>query len=181
MWAATAWPGTEHLELRERPDSIEVDGLVIAHVDGEALRLAYRIRCDPDWTARRLEIGRHGLGAPLVFQSDGHGRWIDGAGTELPELAGCVDVDITVTPFTNTLPIRRLVWEPGQARDLSMAYLVVPEMTWRPSHQRYTCLERDADGAVFRYESGSFRRDLRVDEDGLVIDYPGFWRRIETG
>ena len=54
MWSASSWPGIEHLELREGTDGIEVDSLVIAHVDGEALRLAYRLRCDPDWTTRRL-------------------------------------------------------------------------------------------------------------------------------
>lgn len=181
LWTATAYPGVEHLELNHRPDAIEVDGLVVAYVDGEALRLAYRLRCDPDWTTRRLEVARHGAGAGLVFESDGAGRWTDGAGVDLPALAGCVDVDLTVTPFTNTLPIRRLSWRAGQARDLSMVYVEVPEMTWRLSRQRYTCLEWGGDGGAFRYESGSFRRDLRVDRDGLVIDYPGLWRRVETG
>ena len=92
-------------------------------------------------------------------------------------------MDITVTPFTNTLPIRRLSWDTGEVRDRLMVYVLVPEMTHQPATQRYTCLERDpaAEGAaVFRYESGDFRRDLRIDPDGLVIDYPGFWRRVET-
>lgn len=180
MWSATAWPGIEHLEIRDRTGGIEVDSLVVAHVDGVALRLAYRLHCDPDWTTRRLEVVRHRDGPTLVFHSDGHGRWVDGAGIELPELDGCVDVDITVTPFTNTLPIRRLSWEPGQARDLLMTYVLVPEMTHQLARQRYTCLERDTAGSLFRYESGSFRRDLRVDPDGLVIDYPGFWQRVEA-
>ena len=83
----------------------------------------------------------------LVFEFDGAGHWADGSGAELPDLAGCVDVDIAVTPFTNTLPIRRLPWQPGRARDLLMVYLAV-------------------------------RRDLKVDAEGLVIDYPGFWRRV---
>jgi hypothetical protein len=180
MWSATSWPGTEHVEILERAGAIEIDGQVVAHVDGEAIRLGYRIRCDPDWTTRRLEIVRHGATRPLLFESDGQGRWTDGAGTGLPELAGCVDVDLTVTPFTNTLPIRRLGWRPGQARDLRMVYVLVPEMTARPADQRYTCLEAGPDGSVFRYESGSFRRDLRIDPDGLVVDYPGYWRRVET-
>jgi hypothetical protein len=180
MWAATAWPGLEHLEIRERPDAIEVDGLVVAHVDGEALRLAYRIECDTGWTTRRLEVTRRGAEASLAFESDGHGRWTDGAGSELPDLAGCIDVDIAVTPFTNALPVRRLPWHPGQARDLLMVYVAVPEMTFRLANQRYTCLESDQAGSVFGYESGSFRRDLRMDQDGLVTDYPGFWRRVET-
>ncbi len=180
MWAATAWPGVEHLEIRETADGVAIDGLVVAHVDGEPVRLHYSIRCDADWVTRRLEVRRLRDGPGLLFESDGMGGWTDGSGAELPELAGCIDVDITVTPFTNTLPIRRLGWRAGQARDLLMVYVLVPEMTIQPARQRYTCLERGADGSVFRYESGTFRRDLRIDPDGLVMDYPGFWRRIAT-
>ena len=179
MWSATSWPGTEHLEIRETPETIEIDGLVVAHVDGEPLRLAYAIRCDPDWTTRRLSVARHGHPPALVFRSDRAGHWTDGAGADLPELTGCVDVDIAVTPFTNTLPIRRFGWDSGQSRDLAMVYVAVPEMTWRLARQRYTCLEMRVAGATFRYESGSFSRDLLVDGDGLVIDYPGFWRRVD--
>jgi hypothetical protein len=51
-------------------------------------------------------------------------------------------------------------------------------MTWRLARQRYTCLEASSSGAIFRYESDSFRRDLQIDADGLVLDYPGFWRRV---
>ena len=50
------------------------------------------------------------------------------------------------------------------------------------SRQRYTCLERDADGGLYRYEDrGTFRgftADLPVDADGLVLDYPGIFRRL---
>ena len=178
MWSAVAWPGLEHLVIREGPGGVEVDGLVVAHVDGQSLRLSYRLRCDPDWTTRRLEVVRHGDWPALVFESIGAGRWTNGEGTELPELACCVDVDIAVTPFTNTLPVRRLPWQPGQARDLLMAYVAVPEMTFRLARQRYTCLESGPARSRFRYASGSFQRDLQIDPDGLVVDYPGFWQRV---
>ena len=45
----------------------------------------------------------------------------------------------------------------------------------RPAAQRYTCL----GGERYRYE-GLFRHfstGLEVDPDGLVIDYPGYFRR----
>jgi len=51
MWSALAWPGTEHVAIREGPEAIEVDGLVVADVDSGPFRLRYRI--DPDyWDAR---------------------------------------------------------------------------------------------------------------------------------
>jgi hypothetical protein len=177
VWAALAWPGTEHLVVRTGPDGVEADGLVIA-LDGSPIRLRYRIRCDPDWTVREVVVEETGSRTRMTFRSDGAGHWTDGSGTVVEALAGCIDVDIAATPFTNTLPIRRLRLQPGDSRDLRMVYLTVPELTVRAADQRYTCLDATDAGATYRYESGSFRADIRVDPDGLVVDYPGLWRRL---
>ena len=49
-----------------------------------------------------------------------------------------------------------------------------------PVRQRYTCLEARPDGGLYRYEgfSTGFVADLPVDADGLVLDYPGVFRRV---
>ena len=53
-----------------------------------------------------------------------------------------------------------------------------PRWRFGPAEQRYTCLERGETGGRYRYESGDFSVDLPVDADGLVVDYPGYWRRV---
>ena len=177
IWQGTTFPSLEHCRIDVGADAITVDGMVVA-LDGAPIRLRYRIACDPSWTVRRLDVTEFESGAELAFESDGAGHWTDGAGRSLPALDGCVDVDLTATPFTNTLPIRRLELQPGDARDLRMVYVLLPEMAVQPSEQRYTCLERGTSGGRYRYESGDFSVDLPVDADGLVVDYPGYWRRI---
>jgi hypothetical protein len=177
IWEATTFPGLEHVRVRTDDDGIDVDGMVLA-LDERPIRLQYRIRCDPDWTVRRLEIDELDSASRLTFLSDGAGHWTDAAGLPFEAFDGCIDVDLTATPFTNTLPIRRLDLQPGDGRDLQIVYVLVPEMTVRAAEQRYTCLERSEAGGLYRYESGSFRADLPVDGDGLVIDYPGLWRRV---
>jgi hypothetical protein len=56
----------------------------------------------------------------------------------------------------------------------------VPELSFRPTRQRYTCLELTPEGGRYRYEGldTGFSREIIVDADGLVIDYPGIWRRV---
>jgi hypothetical protein len=177
MWQSIPFPGTEHFVIRVGAAAIEAEGFVVS-LDSRPIRLHYRIRCDPDWTARELDITEASSGLDLGFRSDGQGRWTDREGRHLPDLDGCVDVDVAATPLTNTLPIRRLTWDVGQVRELRMVYFLVPELTIECAGQRYTCLTQDGDGATFRYESGGFTADIRVDRDGFVIDYPGIWRRI---
>lgn len=177
MWQGTSFSSLEHCRVEIGEVEIIVDGMVVA-LDGRPIRLHYRVTCDPAWTVRRLAVKELDSGTELAFESDGAGHWTDGTGRLLPALDGCVDVDLTPTPFTNTLPIRRLELQPGESRDLRMVYVLLPEMAIQPAEQRYTCIERGSSGGRYRYESGDFSVDLPVDVDGLVLDYPGYWRRV---
>ena len=82
----------------------------------------------------------------LVALGGGHARelaelaevW---SGTERPpEYSDCVDVDLSFTPATNTLPIRRLGLDIGEEAEIHVAWLVWPELTVQPVLQRYTRL-----------------------------------------
>jgi hypothetical protein len=98
----------------------------------------------------------------------------------VPELGGCIDVDISVTPFTNTLPIRRLGLAPTESAELLVAYFEGTELQAWPEPQQYTCLEKSYGGGLYRFLSldGGFTTDLLVDADGLVLDYPGLFKRV---
>ena len=85
------------------------------------------------------------------------------------------------SPFTNTLPIRRLPAPAlGAPVALAVAYVTLPELTVRPADQEYTLLERQPDGARWRFRSldSDFTAELSVDQAGLVRDYPGIARRL---
>ncbi len=181
IWAAWTTPGLEHLHLLQRKQGWTANGLIILAQDDVPQRIQYQVRCDARFCTRRVDIRLlQGKQAALALRTDGKGTWTDGGGTVLPDLQGCLDVDISATPFTNTLAIRRLSLKPGQSADLTVVYVAVPDLHVAPVEQRYTCVQTDAGGGVYTYE-GLFRNvcaDLPVDEDGLVIDYPKTFRRV---
>jgi hypothetical protein len=114
----------------------------------------------------------------LHLETDGQGHWRDGEARPLPELDGCLDIDIWPTPFTNTFPIRRQPLAIGERRAFRMAWVAAPALTVRPMRQGYTRL------AERRYlyenlEGSEFRAEIAVDEDGVVLDYEGVFRRID--
>jgi uncharacterized protein len=119
----------------------------------------------------------------IELLADGEGRWNGRGGEPVPELDGCIDVDISATPFTNTLPIRRLGLESGESEELMITYVRVPELLVGPERQRYGCLETQTDGGLYRFEAlpSGFTAELPVDAEGLVIDYPGLFRRAWSG
>ena len=166
MWVPWNGVGLEHLRLRQNDTGMLIDSVVIGVNDERPFRLWYEIQTESDWKVRACTLRLLGDTTPgVTLHADGEGHWTDAAGVPLSAIEGCIDVDISVTPFTNTLPIRRVSLHPGQSVDLLVAYLSVPEMEVRSAPQRYTCLEGNAAGGLYRYESltSDFTRDLRVD------------------
>lgn len=186
MWAAAEGPGAEHLRLSLGGTGAIADGVVVGVEVGRAFRLRYVIRCDAGWRVREVRVEALEVDAgAIVLIADGAGRWSDGRGEALPELDGCLDVDLSATPFTNTLPIRRLGLRPGESAEIGVAFIAVPGFGVEAVRQRYGCLEARPDGGRYRFESPpdeglpeGFVAELAVDGDGLVVDYPGLFRRV---
>jgi hypothetical protein len=173
------WPGTglQHLVLAGRDDGIVAEASVIGSEDGMPFAARFRIECDKAWRVRRMAADVLGDERRVELTSDGAGNWQDAKGNPLPDLAGAIDVDLPVTPFTNTLPIRRLGLRAGQSADLRVVYVLLPECRVTIDPQRYVCIE---PLRRYRYESldSDFVREIEVDGDGLVIDYPDLFRRV---
>jgi hypothetical protein len=110
--------------------------------------------------------------------TDGAEHWFDSDNHLLLALDGCIDIDITATPFTNTLPIRRLEWSVGQSRSLDMVYIRIPELTIERATQQYTCLEKNEQGSLFEFRQQDFSATLPIDADGFVQNYPKLFRRL---
>lgn len=176
-WRDWSGDGIEHLVLVEGPDGIAAEAVVVGVFDGAAFALRYRVLCDVRWRVRSAHVALIGTDRSVTLAREGAGAWTDGTGAALPALDGALDVDIEATPFTNTLPIRRLGLERRESAEILVAYVSVPTLQVTAERQRYTRLD---NGGRFRFESvgGDFIRDIDVDEDALVILYPGLFRRV---
>ena len=177
MWSTWEGPGLEHLHLTQNSDSILAESIMLGVKDGEPFRLHYEIRCDLQWTLQQVTIGLVG-GKSVTLQSDGNGHWLSAA-VPVVALDGCIDVDISATPFTNTLPIKRLGLGAGISANINVAYISVPDLDVRPLMQQYTCLVNTEEGGLYRFRSlaSGFIAELPTDANGLVIDYPQLWTR----
>jgi hypothetical protein len=184
MWQPWTGAGLESLRLIEDADGVRVDSVVIGVHEGQPFSIRYAIRCDAAWHVRDLEIASlEGRSTTLALASNGMGRWTDGSGEHVPVLDACLDVDLSATPFTNTLPIRRLALAPGWAAEITVVYVEVPSLRIGVARQRYRCLTWGAAGGSYRFETaaGDFTAEITVDADGLVVEYPRIARRAWTG
>lgn len=170
-WRPEGLDGHERLLITPTKEGFRVRSAVA----GPMVGVLYKIDIDKDWHVRAFKI-RSIDGRKRSYRSPKPGRWHDGEGKHLPQFDGCIDIDLSFTPFTNTLPVRRMPFAKGEAREFSMLWMPVDTLDPIVDKQRYTCL---TPGRTFRYEAvdGSFTADVDFDPYGLVMNYPGLFKR----
>jgi uncharacterized protein len=175
IWQPNLGEGAEEFSFRATDRGYEARGDVVATLEGVPLDASYLVEADLAWRTRRVRVAVKG-GGTLEILSDGVGHWRHADGAALPELDGCLDPDISMTPFTNTVAIRRLGLQVGEAAEIKVAYILVPELSLRAAPQRYTRLAE----RLWRFDGLDidFTADIAVDEEGFVVAYPGLFRRM---
>jgi len=174
-WIPESGTGLEHLVVHCRDDAIVAQGVAIGDDEGERFGASYTIECDAGWHVRHAVVDVAG-GAHLELFSDGKGHWHDGAGLPFEALAGCIDVDLTASCFTNTLPLRRFANVLERRQAIDVAWIAVPELSVVRAAQAYTRL--DSGLVLFEGIDIDFRAELTVDADGFILRYPGLFRRV---
>jgi uncharacterized protein len=175
VWEGGDLPLMESAALWRTDTGHALRGAVVGALDGIGFSARYRVECTKDWLTRTawVEMTR----PPAVLQAkitvDADSRWLVN-GIERPDLEGLTDIDIQITPSTNTLPIRRLSLPVGEQRDVTAVWVRFPELHVQRLAQRY---HRVAE-TKYEYRSGDFRAELEVDEHGLVERYGSYWRRL---
>ena len=150
LWRRLDQPGHDSALLRDDASGAVIEGTAVFAESGRPCRLDYRIVCDSAW--RTLSASVHGwldtTAVSIEIEADADGGWTLN-GQRHPDLQGAFDVDLSFTPATNLLPIRRIRLAIGAKAPVS--------------ESRY------------RYESGggTFVRTLETNVAGLVTDYPG--------
>jgi hypothetical protein len=178
LWRRLEEAGLDTVQLLPVPDGWRVSGATVFVYQGQPWYLEYGVQCDMTWRTRSAHVrgwaGESPIGHVIAVDHKRRWRW---NGVERPELFGCIDVDLGLTPATNTLPLRRLELAVGSTAGVSAAWLSFPEFTLQRLEQRYTRVSEDS----YHYESETaFTTTIKVDPQSLVVSYPPFWARVEA-
>jgi uncharacterized protein len=176
VWRGLYQRGHEACRVYKQDTRWHLEGTaVFLSDDHRPCRLSYLVICDSSWTTLTGSIsgwvGNDDVNIEICV--DALHQW-QLNGFDKPEVNGCIDLDLNFSPSTNLLPIRRLRLEIGQQAEVKAAWLRFPSFGLEPLSQVYSRL----DEFTYRYSSndGKFVRDLKVNEFGLVTDYPGLWQ-----
>jgi hypothetical protein len=167
-WATWDGAHAEQLELVWENEAWTATGRVGGH------DVQYVIRLSPLWQVRQFLLFRDLAEPDLWLGTDGHGRWGEMNGAHRPELDGAFDIALAVTPFTHTLPIRRLDLSVGKGVELVVLAIDVDTLGVTTVPLTY---ERHAEHSWVVRERGSEVR-FEVDTHGVPTDVPGRFRRV---
>jgi hypothetical protein len=171
LWQAVDG-GSEVCVLERAGRGRRLRGTVLTHEAKRPIELRYAVTVDAGWSTTDVEVLVSFAGGELHEPVGLGALW---SGKERPPgYEDCVDVDLSFTPATNTLPIRRLGLEIGEYTEIAVAWLVWPELRFERVQQRYARLAERR----YRYTQGDFEAELEVDEHGLVLEYEGLWRAV---
>ncbi len=190
---AVAWlkdhrAGCEFAAIALESDRLTARGVAIGN-SPIPYRLDYVLETGEGFVTTLLDVTSQGAEwkRSLVLRGNGAGSWTIDARVEgtphLPApggdpaaLAGALDCDLGFSPLTNVLPIlRHRLLSCGGQIELTAAWVSVPDLRVQADGQRYTSVGADR----IRYDAldGSFSATITLDDDGLVVDYPGIaWR-----
>jgi uncharacterized protein len=176
LWTGREYYSLENCLINDLDNGAEITSTIIGSYEGRLYKVEYHIRTNEYWQTVLLELTSQVSNNTQMttFEGDGKGIWTFN-GKEAEQFIGCIDVDIAVTPFTNTLPIRRLQLQQGQSQQIQVIYCDLLNQVIKPVSQNYTRLSNNE----YHYENipNDFEATIQVDESGLVVDYPGLFVR----
>jgi hypothetical protein len=203
FWRRLDTAGSEHAICTERV-GLRARGTMLAATP-VPYACRYEILTDESGATTRCEVTVEGAGFLRAVRLErAAGRWrvtaneqgnldatLRAAGLTRVDQPGCddpgtltmaLDVDLTGSALTNTLPIRRLglldaIHAPADGADrppagrhtIDVAWVLVPSLEVVVSTQTYQAV----GGGIVHFTSGSFSADIRIDERGYVRHYPG--------
>lgn len=172
IWRRIDDPGFEVFQLLPDDDGFSALSTIV-HAGEVPFGMSYVWRLDRDMRTRSLALRMSSPAIREMRVERRADRWrVDGM--ERPDLAGCDEVDLSATPFCNTLAMLLL----KGSGEMTALYVDLPSMQVQPSRQRYQSF---ADNRWRFFDLGAaegFEADIDVDESGFVLRYEGLFEAV---
>ncbi|MGF7118621.1 putative glycolipid-binding domain-containing protein [Methanobacterium oryzae] len=176
VWQALSWLSTViHTHIAD--NGFHGHGIAVGKTDGDIpFAMEYDIKLEVDWNIKELSI-KSLLDERVIKLVHKDNQWYDGSGQHLKEFDDVGFVDISISPFTNTLPIKRVDFKGKEPQKIDIIYFDENLFSLRRLQQIYSKI----DERTYRYqdvELPDFIYDIVVDDDGLLVYFPKLFKQV---
>lgn len=169
-WKGLLYHSVENCILTETEQGNEIVSSIIGWQNNQPFKLDYHICTNQNWETQFVQI-RSQLRDRVewtTLERKNDQCLLNGA--PYAAFGKLVHVDISLTPFTNTLPVKELLLDKDESAVIEVIYFNILEKEISSMKQVYTRLSTDQ--YVYENYDKSFRANLTIDEQGLVVHYP---------
>jgi len=170
LWTSLSLHSAEYFVLVPQADGFRLNGTINLLLEDQPTQVIYHIDCDLNWHTRRVAIQQRqpDRETQLILTVDTELHWYKD-GTPIPWATGLTDVDLSITPSTNMLPVRKHSLKIGESCAVNCVWVQPPTLALATLPQRYTRIDsRQYDYAA---PSLNYKAVLCVDEDGVIVKY----------
>ncbi|MCT1527002.1 putative glycolipid-binding domain-containing protein [Sphingobacterium hotanense] len=176
MWKGLYYDSLEYLNSEIRNEARFVEANIIGFYNGQFWYLNYQVVMGIEWVVKSFHISVELNGEKSTITGQNFkGVWLIND-QEVSEFKGFKFIDISLTPFTNTLVINNLFLAGRVEQEVDVIYIDILEREVNAAKQRYT--RSSPDRFLFQHLENDFEALILVDGEGFVLDYPEYFKRV---
>lgn len=176
LWTGREYYSLENCLINLRSEQIEINSTIIGYYQNKIYFAKYFIKTNNKWRTFFVDVKYriNNVENRIRLERKSNTGWLLN-NIEEHSLSGCTDVDISVTPFTNTLPVKRLQLAQNEEKKIKVIYINILDKEVKPVIQSYQRIS--ATKYLYQNVPNDFQAEIEVDEFGLVVDYPSLFKR----
>ncbi len=176
IWKGLFYDSLEYCKIKERSNFFFVESKILGIFENKIYSMDYKLEINPNWSISNFEINYEVNNIKNVIKGNkANNEWIINDKIE-KELLGVDFIDISLSPFTNSLPINNLNLKIGEEKIIDVIYLNILESEINLVKQKYKRIGEK----IFKYENipNDFEAEIEIDEFGLVKYYPKLFKKL---
>lgn len=176
IWQGIAFQSLEYFSLKENDKDILITSKIIGCYEDKIYAVDYQLTIDPKWNIQEFMIESEINTVKNRLTGKKYQNEWEINNVINPDFEGFNFIDISLTPFTNTLPINNLKLAENDTQEIKVIYIDVLNNLVKPVTQKYTRVAP----YTYHYDNlqTDFKSDIVVDENGLVVNYPKLFDKI---
>ena len=175
-WKGIKYNSLENMKCIRVADTFRISSKISGNFNNCNFVCDYSLETTLNWEVKNFEIEFVTNECDKKFIGKNYnGKWVIN-GIEEALYNNVTFIDISLTPFTNTLPIKNINFEKNIEQNISVIYLDVLGSNISLVQQAY----KKITDTKFSYKNfqSNFETDILVDNDGFVLDYPNLFKRV---
>lgn len=176
LWKGREYNSLENCLVTTTSSGNEINSTIIGEYKRNVYTLNYHLKTTANWLPFKLNFSSHINNDQFNFNLEKRENniWFLN-NTSTNNFHNCKYVDISVTPFTNTLPINNLQLLSNEEKQIDVIYIDIFQKELKPLKQFYKKLSTEE--YLYQNIPNDFEAIIKIDADGFVIDYPYLFER----